>query len=508
MPILTSIVNWFNIKRVHQIELIRKYPFETQQECLFQLVEQAQDTEWGKKHKFSSIETIQDFQKHCPLQHYEDLHPYVERLRKGEENLLWPGEIKWFAKSSGTTNSKSKFIPVTKDALERCHFRGGRDVLALYTYNYPESKIFRGKGLTLGGSHKIDNYKNQSYYGDLSAILIENLPFWTEFIRTPSQEIALLDEWEEKLEKITKETIDENVTNLAGVPSWNLVMIKYILEYTGKKHLLEVWPNLELFIHGGVSFTPYKEQFHRLIPSVNMNYLEAYNASEGFFAIQDEPDKDDLLLMLDYGIFYEFIPMEEFGSANPKALSIDEVEKNKNYAIVITTNAGLWRYIIGDTIKFTSLFPHKIKISGRTKHFINAFGEEIIIDNAEKALHDACEKTHAQISDYTAAPIYFSDNRKGAHEWIIEFSIEPKNLEEFAFMLDNALMNVNSDYEAKRYKNITLDKPTIHKGAPGVFYTWLQRKGKLGGQNKVPRLSNERKYIDELLKINEELLRK
>ncbi len=505
MPLLTSIVNWLNIKRVHQIDLLRKYPFETQQECLFQLIEQAKDTQWGKKHHYSSIKTIEDFQQSVKLRTYEDFQPYIERLRAGEQGVLWPGDIKWFAKSSGTTNSKSKFIPVSKDALEKCHFRGGRDVLALYTYNYPDSNIFSGKGLTLGGSHKIDNYNNQSYYGDLSAILIEHLPFWTEFIRIPSQEVALLDEWEEKLEKITHETMNENVTNIAGVPSWNLVMINYILNHTGKKHLLEIWPNLELFIHGGVSFSPYREQFQKLIPSNEMHYLEAYNASEGFFAIQDEPDKNDMLLMLDYGIFYEFIPMEDFYNPHPKALSIDKVETGKNYAIVISTNAGLWRYIIGDTIKFTSLYPHKIIISGRTKHYINAFGEEVIIDNAEKALHEACAKTGAQILDYTAAPIYFNDNQKAAHEWIVEFSVEPQNMEEFSYILDTALMNLNSDYEAKRYKNITLDKPKIHKGNKGIFYTWLQRKGKLGGQNKVPRLSNDRKYIDELLIINNEL---
>jgi hypothetical protein len=508
MPILTSIVNWLNIKRVHQIDLSRKYPFETQQEGLFQLIEQAKSTEFGKKYAFSSIKTIEDFQQSVPLTTYEKLQPSIDRVRAGEQNILWPGEIRWFAKSSGTTSSKSKFIPVTREALEKCHFRGGRDVLALYTYNYPDSNIFSGKGLTLGGSHKIDNYNNQSYYGDLSAILIEHLPFWTEFIRTPSQEIALLHEWEEKLGKIAKETIEENVTNIAGVPSWNLVMIKYILELTGKNHLLEIWPNLELFIHGGVNFAPYKEQFQKLIPSENMHYLEAYNASEGFFAIQDEPHKPDMLLMLDYGIFYEFIPLDEFDNPHPKTLRIDQVETDVNYAIVITTNAGLWRYIIGDTIKFTSLYPHKIVISGRTKHFINAFGEEVIIDNAENALQEACRRTGAQITDYTAAPIYFGDDQKGAHEWIIEFLVEPENMEEFTYILDSTLMKVNSDYEAKRYKNITLDKPKIHKGARGLFYKWLQSKGKLGGQNKVPRLSNDRKYIDELLGINEELSHK
>jgi len=499
MALITSIVNWLNFKRVTQIELIRKYPQQVQQECFSQLIDKAVCTEWGKLHDFKSIQKITDFQERVAIQTYDEVKIYVERLRAGEQNLLWPGEIKWFAKSSGTTNDKSKFIPVSKDALEKCHFRGGKDVLALYTNNYPDSKIFLGKGLTLGGSHKIDNYNNQSYYGDLSAILIENLPFWTEFLRTPSQEVALMQEWEEKLNKIVKETIKENVTSIAGVPSWNLVMINHLLEFTGKKNLLEVWPNLELFIHGGVSFIPYKEQFKKLVPSDNMHFLETYNASEGFFAIQDNPETDDMLLMLDYGIFYEFVPMEEIDSLKPTALTIDQVETSKNYAIVISTNSGLWRYLIGDTVMFTSVYPHKLKITGRTKQFINAFGEEIIVDNADKALQAACEKTDALIADYTAGPVFMSENTKGRHEWIIEFVRAPDSLEEFTFHLDNALKAINSDYEAKRYKNITLDKPLIHSAKAGTFYNWMNMKGKVGGQNKVPRLSNDRKYLDELI---------
>jgi hypothetical protein len=505
MPLITSIVNWLNIKRVYQIELIKKYPFDIQQEMLFKLLNKAADTEWGRKYDFASIDSIKSFQQRIPIQTYEDVKPYISRLRKGESNLLWPGEIKWFAKSSGTTSDKSKYIPVSKDSLEECHFRGGRDVLAIYTHNNPDSKIFSGKGLTLGGSHKIDNFNNQSYYGDLSAILIENLPFWTEFIRTPSFEVALLDKWEEKLEKIARETVNENVTNIAGVPSWNLVMIKYILEFAKKDNLLDIWPNLELFIHGGVSFTPYREQFRKIIPSENMHYLEAYNASEGFFAIQDETDKSDMLLMLDYGIFYEFIPLSEIDSPSPKAYNISEVKKNVNYAMIITTNGGLWRYLIGDTVKFTSLYPHKILISGRTKHFINAFGEEIIIDNAEKALEIACKKTNAEISDYTAAPVFMTHDKKGAHEWLIEFIVPPSDPDYFASILDHALMSVNSDYEAKRYKNITLDKPIVRLAEKGTFYQWLKAKEKLGGQNKVPRLANDRKYIDELLKMDRQL---
>lgn len=505
MPLIPSILNWLNIKRVHQIELIRKYPVDIQGETFYKLINRAKETEWGKKYKYAEISSMNEFQERVPVQDYDDVKEYVYRLRKGEQNLLWPGEIKWFAKSSGTTSDKSKFIPVSKEALEECHFRGGKDIMAIYTNNNPQTKLYKGKGLTLGGSHKIDNFSNQAYYGDLSAILIENLPFWVDFIRTPSTEIALLEKWEEKLERIAKETIDENVTNIAGVPSWNLVMIKYLLEYTGKSNLLEIWPNLELFTHGGVSFKPYREQFKKLIPSPDMNYLETYNASEGFFAIQDDPKTDDMLLMLDLGVFYEFIPMERFHEPNPPVCTIGEVQKGINYAIIISTNTGLWRYVIGDTVMFTSLYPHKIIITGRTKHFINAFGEEIIIENAEKALKAACSKTNAEITDYTAGPIFFGDEQKGSHEWLIEFAVPPSDFDYFVTLLDNALMSANSDYEAKRYKSITLDKPTVRQMNQGAFYEWLNKKGKLGGQNKIPRLANNRKYIEELIKINDEL---
>ncbi|MBN2613009.1 MAG: GH3 auxin-responsive promoter family protein [Bacteroidales bacterium] len=505
MPFITSIVNWLNVKRIFQIDLFRKYPFDIQQEVLSKLLLKASGTEWGRKYDYVSIESIEEYQKRVPLQTYEDVKPNVERIRSGQKDVLWPGDIKWFAKSSGTTNDKSKFIPISKECLEDCHFRGARDVLAIYMQNNPESKLFSGKGLTLGGSNKIDNYDTQTYYGDLSAILLENSPFWIEFVRTPSQEVALLDRWEEKLEKIAAETIEENVTSIAGVPSWNLVMLKYILEYTGKKNILEIWPNIELFMHGGVNFIPYREQFEKIIPTPNMHYQETYNASEGFFAIQDDPADPGMLLMLDYNIFYEFIPVEQLESETPEVFTVADVKKGQNYAIVISTNGGLWRYIIGDTVKFTSLSPHKIIITGRTKHFINAFGEEIIIENAENALKIACERTGAIITDYTAAPIYMSSETKGAHEWLIEFEKEPENPDYFATMLDHALMSLNSDYEAKRYKNITLGAPVIRIAQRSLFYRWLGEKGKLGGQNKVPRLSNDRKYIDELLKLNDKM---
>jgi hypothetical protein len=505
MQLIKSIVSWLNIKRLHQIQLFKEYPCQVQQETLFKLLQKAKDTEWGHRYGYEKMQTVEDFQNSVPLQTYEEVKGYVDRLREGAPNVLWPGEIKWFAKSSGTTSDKSKFIPVSREALEECHFRGGKDIMALYTQYHPNTKIFSGKGLTLGGSHRINNFSNQSYYGDLSAILIENVPWWVDFIRTPKSDIALIDKWEEKLERITEATIKENVTNIAGVPSWNLVLIKHILQQTGKTNLLEVWPNLELFTHGGVSFAPYREQFKKIIPSSGMNYMEAYNASEGFFGIQDDPNDDSMLLMLDYGIFYEFIPMDEFHQKAPKAITIENVETGVNYAIVISTNSGLWRYIIGDTVIFTSVFPHKFKISGRTRHFINAFGEEVIIDNAEKALQIACEKTRSAIREYTAGPVFMDDKSNGAHEWLIEFETEPTDLDYFTTLLDNALCSINSDYEAKRYHNVTLRMPIVRKMKPCVFFQWMKERGKLGGQNKVPRLANDRQYIDEVMTINSKI---
>ena len=502
MPLLTSIVNWFTLKRVQQIDLFRKNPVQVQQDVFAELISAGINTVWGKKYNFSGISSVEDFQKQVPVQSYEEFKPWIDEVRSGKCDVIWPDEIKWFAKSSGTTSDKSKFIPVSNNSLEDCHFRGGRDVLALYLTSNPESKLFKGKGLTLGGSHKIDHDNNQSLYGDLSAILIENLPFWTDFIRTPSQEVALLDKWEEKLEKIARETTRKNVTSIAGVPSWNLVMLKYILEYTGKSNIMDIWPQLELFMHGGVSFVPYREQFQRLIPNTDMNYMETYNASEGFFGIQDEPHKDDMLLMLDYGIFYEFIPLDKLHSSpHPEAHTIENVQTGVNYALIISTNAGLWRYLIGDTVQFTSLYPHKIKITGRTKHFINVFGEEVIIDNAEQALKKACKETGASVTDYTAGPVFMADDKKGGHEWIVEFEKQPNDFELFCYLLDEELQKVNSDYEAKRYKGITLDKPVVHNAPTGTFYKWMDNRGKLGGQNKVPRLSNSRQYLEELTAI-------
>jgi hypothetical protein len=501
MPLLNSIISWVNVKRLHQIELFTKYPVDVQMEVFGKLIEQALRTTWGIQYGYDSINSIKDYQERVPISTYEDLKPYIKRLRDGEQNLLWPTEIKWFAKSSGTTSDKSKFIPVSNEALEECHFRAGKDVIAFYTRQRPENSILKGKALTLGGSAEVNKFSNQSYYGDLSAVLIENLPFWVQFIRTPASEIALHPDFEEKLDMITQHTINENVTSIAGVPSWNLVLLRKVLDFTGKNNILEVWPNLELFTHGGVSFAPYRDSFKKLIPSDNMSYLETYNASEGFFGIQDDLERDDMLLMLDLGIFYEFIPVDQLNKSNPVVSSIGEVELGVNYAMIITTNCGLWRYLIGDTVVFTSLNPHRIKITGRTKCFINAFGEELIMENAEKAVMAACEATGAVIKEYTAGPLFMSEDTKGGHEWMIEFEKPPANIKQFTIVLDKSLQSLNSDYEAKRYKDLTLELPKVVSLEPGTFYRWMQKRGKLGGQNKIPRLANDRKYLDELTDI-------
>lgn len=486
---------------MHQIELFIKYPYDVQDEWFQNLISSAQHTEWGKTHGYASIYTQDQFKERVPIQTYDTLKPYIERMLAGEHNVLWPSEIKWFAKSSGTTNDRSKFIPVSEESLEECHFKGGKDLLTMYCDNRPNTKIFTGKCLVLGGSHQINQLNADSCYGDLSAVLIKNLPFWAEFYRTPDMSIALMDNFEEKVEKMAQATIGVNVTNISGVPTWNLVLAKRVLEITGKDNLLEVWPNLEFYFHGAVNFNPYREQFKKLIPSDDMYYMETYNASEGFFGIQDQPNSEEMLLMLDYGIYYEFLPMENLHAENPKTLSLGEVELNKNYALIISTNAGLWRYMIGDTIKFTSLSPHRIRITGRTKHFINAFGEELIIDNAEKGLSKACLETNAIIREYTACPIYFKGNDAGGHEWIIEFDQKPEDIEKFTDLLDGTLREINSDYDAKRYKDMALRRPVIHVAPDRLFYEWMKNRGKLGGQHKVPRLANDRTYVDEILKM-------
>lgn len=501
IPIVNSLASWFLKKRFHQIELFLKYPIDVQNELLEHLLHTAKNTEIGKQYDFASISTYREFAERVPVTSYEVNHLQIERARKGESNIFWPTPIKWFAKSSGTTNSKSKFIPVSSASLEHCHYAASKDLLCMYLNNNPDANLFLGKSLRLGGSKEL--YKeNATVYGDLSAILIDNMPFWAEYSSTPNNEVSLMADWELKMQAIVDQTIQENVTSLAGVPSWMLVLLNNVLETTGKSNLFEIWPNLEVYFHGGVNFDPYIEQYNAILPKDNFRYYEIYNASEGFFAIQDRNANKELLLMLDYGIFYEFIPMDTYGSASEKIIPLEQVQVAKNYAIVITTNAGLWRYKIGDTVRFTSISPFRIKVTGRTKHHINVFGEELIIENAEMALKQASKHTQCEIVDYTAAPIFMEGREKGAHEWIIEFKTPPKDLSLFTKSLDSALMDVNSDYQAKRFNNITLNMPKVHVARQRLFYDWLKQKNKLGGQHKVPRLSNKRDFIEELLHLN------
>ncbi|WCC44561.1 GH3 auxin-responsive promoter family protein [Tenacibaculum finnmarkense] len=499
-PFINSIISWFLKKRKHQVELFLKYPIDVQNELLLKLINTAKNTEFGASHNFLSIENYTDFSKNVPIQKYESIEPLIERCRKGEQNLFWPTPIRWFAKSSGTTNAKSKFIPVSNQAIEDCHLKAGKDMLCLYVSNNENSKMFKGKGLKLGGSTAIYENNNSSF-GDLSAILTKNLPFWADFSSAPSHEVSLMAEWETKMEAIIDETIDENITDLVGVPSRMLVLLNRVLEKTGKDNILEVWPNLEVYFHGGVNFSPYREQYQKLIPKKEFKYYETYNASEGFFAIQDVNNSDELLLMLDYGIFYEFIPMTQYDGENSTAIPLSEVKTGVNYAIIITTNSGLWRYLIGDTVRFTNTNPYRIKITGRTKHHINVFGEELIIENAEDALKIACKKTKASIKEYTVGPIFMVDKKSGGHQWIIEFDNLPENMAYFTELLDDNLKKINSDYEAKRYNNMTLAMPIIHIARTNLFYDWFTKKGKLGGQHKVPRLSNSRNFVEELLEL-------
>jgi len=501
IPLFHSIASWALKKRISQIELFIKYPHETQQEVLFKLLNTAKNTEIGKKYRFSSIKSYQTFKQRLPVVNYEEISKSIELCRLGKQNLFWPTTIKWFAKSSGTTNSKSKFIPVSIEALEDCHYKAGKDMLSLYLNNNRESQLLTGKCLRLGGSGELYE-NNSSYFGDLSAIFIDNLPFWAELGSTPSNKVSLMSEWESKMEAIISETLNEKVTSLAGIPSWMLVLLQNVLNRKKGFNLSDIWPNIEVYFHGGVNFNPYKSQFENLLKGKQIQFYEIYNASEGFFAIQDQNKSSDLLLMLDYGIFYEFIPMNLFNNSILDAIPIWEVKTEVNYALVITTNAGLWRYLIGDTIKFTSLNPYRIKITGRTKHFINVFGEELIIENAEEAISMAANKFNVSIVNYTVGPVFMEKKSKGSHQWLIEFEKKPKNIESFSLFLDEKLKELNSDYEAKRYKNMTLKSPVVTVIKKGVFYDWLSINNKLGGQNKIPRLSNSRNYINSLLKLN------
>ena len=484
--------------RLWRIDNWSNNPVATQREVLQELITAAQYTEFGKKYGFNKLFSVKEFKQKVPLQEYNDVEPYINRMMQGEENVLWNTPVFWFAKSSGTSSAKSKFIPISDESLQQNHFKASKDVLSNYYKFFPSSNLLTGKGLVVGGSHQISKLNNDIQFGDLSAVLMQNTPFWGQWIRTPELSVALLDEWENKIEQLAQITANENVTSLAGVPTWTLLLLKRILEIKEKKTINEVWPNLELYINGGVSFVPYKEQFDKIL-GTKINYLEIYNASEGFIAGQQTPNDDGLLLFTEHGIFYEFMPVEEYGKPKPQTVGLKDVQLDKNYALVISTTGGLWRYIIGDTIKFTHLNSYKIKVTGRLKHYMNAFGEEVMVDNTDKAIAWAAAKTNAVVNDYTAAPVYFSESSNGTHEWLIEFDVPPQNLQLFTTELDAALKTINSDYEAKRYKDIALRMPIVHATKKGIFKEWLRSKGKLGGQHKVPRLSNERNVVEEIL---------
>lgn len=501
---LTQIVRNAFTSRQKEIERYDNEAEALQMHTLEYLATTAKDTEYGRKHTFCAVKSYESFAENVPVNTYEELKADIDRMRHGERDVLWRGKVRWYAKSSGTTNDKSKFIPVSREGLQHVHYAGGKDAVALYLRNNPKSRIFDGRSLILGGSHSPNYDVEDSLVGDLSAILIENINPLANLVRVPKKATALLSDFEIKRERIARETMNKNVTNISGVPSWMLSVLTRVMELTGKTHLEEVWPNLEVFFHGGVAFTPYRKQYEQLITSPNMHYMETYNASEGFFGLQDDPADKSMLLMIDYGVFYEFIPMDEFDKENPTIVPLWGVEKNKNYAMLISTSCGLWRYVIGDTMMFTSTNPYKFVITGRTKHFINAFGEELIVDNAEKGLAYACEQTGAEVLEYTAAPVFMDGNAKCRHQWLIEFSKEPEDLNRFTSLLDWKLQEINSDYEAKRYKNITLQHLEIVKARRGLFNDWLKAKGKLGGQHKVPRLSNSRKHIEELLEMNKQ----
>lgn len=492
-----TIFSWIIKKRIDQIKQFTNNPIQAQQTVFTTLLDKAKNTEIGKSHGFAGVSNFNEFKQNTPIRTYEDLFPFIEKSMKGQENILWPGKIQWFSKSSGTTDAKSKLIPVTQEAIQDCHYKGGKDLLSIYYHNNPNAKLFSGKHLILGGNTSLNKLNENSYFGDLSAIIVKNLPFWAEIRRTPSREITLMENWDEKIVKMAKAALKEDVKIIAGVPSWMLVLLNKILEVSEGKTINQIWPNLELYMHGGVNFDPYKNQFDSIINSAKINYYQTYNASEGFFSLQNENKADDMLLMLDYGIFYEFIPMDKFNGTNSETIELDQVELNKNYALVISTNGGLWRYLIGDTIKFTSLSPFKIKVTGRTKHFINAFGEELIIENTDIAIKLACEQTESAFKEYTVAPKYIDGTKKGAHQWLIEFSKAPQDINRFLKILDNKIQELNSDYEAKR--KMVLSLPEVMIVDDGTFNKWLKSKDKLGGQNKIPRLSNNRTFIEEIL---------
>ncbi len=501
MTLINDVVSFFMKRRIDRINFFRENGAEVQEDMFRQLIWKGRNTEWGKKYDYKSISDYNSFKNRVPISNYEELYPYIERVLKGEKNILWPSEIKWFSKSSGTTNARSKFIPVSEESLEDCHYQGGKDMLTLLLENKPDTQLFDGKGLSIGGSMHQNPFNPNTAVGDISAVIMQNLPKWAEIMRTPSLPVALMDNWEQKMEKMIEICANENVTSILGVPTWTVILMEKIMEQKGANNMLEVWPNFENFFHGAVNFQPYRELFKtKFFPSSKVTYLETYNASEGYFGVQDDMSKlGEMLLMLDYGVFYEFIPLEQVDREQPVAVSLEGVELNKNYAIVISTNAGLWRYKIGDTVRFTSKNPYRIKISGRTKHFINAFGEELIIENADSAITAACMACELNVKDYTAAPIYMSGTEKGGHEWVIECKDLPQDKDKFIGILDDTLRQINSDYDAKRVNDMALLQPKVHFVNEGTFYHWMEKRGKLGGQNKVPRLSNNREFIDDLL---------
>ncbi len=501
MGLINSVLKFLIEPRVTEIRRFMENPHEVQYIVFKDLISQSKNTEWGVKYGYDGDLTIDKFQSRVPISTYEQLYPYIERMLKGEQNILWHSKIEWFSKSSGTTNDRSKYIPVSYEALDDCHNKCGRDMIALYFNHFnPNSKVFDGKTLSIGGTHYPNPFNPETRVGDVSALFVEHLPVWAEYSRAPAKEIFMLPKWEDKIQRMIETCADENITSLSGVPTWMVVVLQKMLETTGKSNIQEVWPNLELFMHGAVSFVPYKDLFLKMCPYIH--YVELYSASEGFFGVQDRKGADDMLLMIDHGVFYEFIPLEEIENEHPKAVTLENVELNRNYAIIISTNAGLWRYMIGDTIRFTTLIPYRFKITGRTKHFINAFGEEVVIENADLAITRACEQTNAVLKDYSACPIFMSGSQKGGHEWLIEFEIAPKSLEIFTQILDTTLRQINSDYDAKRYQDIALQMPIVHILVNGSFYKWLKSKNKLGGQHKVPRLSNSRHYVDEIKQMS------
>lgn len=487
----------------YRYRLIRSYmekPHRIQQAQLQELLLFAVDTEWGKSHFFHDIHTAEDFRQAIALTDYEDLKPFINRMMLGERDVLWPGRVNCFSKSSGTTNDKSKFIPISPQNLYKCHMRGSWDTMSLYYHNRPNASQFADKSVLMGGSLSAFPPHPATMVGDVSAIMIQHMPWVARPFFIPDLETTLLPNWEEKLEKLALAGArTANVVMIGGVPTWTVVLFRRILELTGKSNMLEVWPRFQVYTHGGVSFTPYRQQFQSFFPSPAVDYQEIYNASEGFFAVQDTLGEEGMLLLLNNGIYYEFIPMSEWEKNNPQAITLAEVEVGKNYALVISTNSGLWRYLPGDTVIFTSVNPYRIKVSGRTKQFVNAFGEEVMVDNTDKALAEACLLSGAEVYEYTVAPVYFEGSAQGGHQWIIEFVKEPLDLPAFAQLLDLKLQQINSDYEAKRFRNMAMLPLSIKVVPNGTFHNWLRAKGKMGGQHKVPRLANHRNYIDEIL---------